>query len=252
MKFQIISDLHLESYNKLPKIRDIITPKAPNLILAGDICFIKHPFFIPFFQKLSPLFKKIIYIFGNHEYYIAGDYQIETIAAIEMLARKKLSPFKNIHILQKSFIKLDDIVILGCTLWSYLSKKDFVYGMQMLSASSFVRHNNTILLHPSISNELYFNHKAWLKDMLEVFGNKKVIVVTHYLPTIKAIDNKYTIFNKSYYSNCDNLVERATIWCCGHTHDQKIIHVGETPLYINAVGRKQERKNEPYNMIFII
>ena len=252
MKFQVISDLHLESYTTLPNIRSIISPKAPNLILAGDICFIKHRLFIPFFQKLSQLFQKIIYIFGNHEYYIYSDYNMETITTIEMLARKKLLPFKNVHILQKSFIKIDDVIILGCTLWSYLSKKDFVYGMQKLSRPSFVRHNKTILLHPRISNELHFSHKIWLKEMLEVFGNKKVIVVTHYLPSIKAIDDKFTIFNKGYYSNCDNLVEKATVWCCGHTHEQKIINIGETPLYINGVGRNGERKDEPYNMIFII
>ena len=252
MKFQVISDLHLESYTTLPNIKSIISPQAPNLILAGDICFIKHHLFVPFFQKLSPLFKKIIYIFGNHEYYITTDYQIDTIPAIEILARKKLLAFKNVHILQKSFIKIDDVIILGCTLWSYLSKKDFVCGMQLLSEPSFVRHNKTILLHPSISNELHFSHKTWLKEMLAVFCDKKIIVITHYLPSIKAIDDKFTIFNKAYYSNCDNLVERATIWCCGHTHEQKIIHIGETPLYINGVGRKHERKNEPYNMIFII
>ena len=49
MKFQLISDLHLENYKELPKIRDLFTPLAPNLILAGDICFIKHECDIAFF-----------------------------------------------------------------------------------------------------------------------------------------------------------------------------------------------------------
>ena len=252
MKFQLISDIHLETYTQLPKIKDIIKPKAPNLILAGDICFAKHHLFTPFFQKLSPLFKRIIYVLGNHEYYCYNDYHINSISAMEMLIQKKLLPFKNIHVLQKSFIEIDDVVILGCTLWSYLSKKDFVCGMRILSEPSFVRHNKTILLHPKISNELHFNQKIWLADMLDIFNNRKTIVVTHYLPTIKAINKKFTIFNKAYYSNCDNLVKKATVWCCGHIHDQKIIHVGETPLYINAVGRSDEKKEEQNDIIFII
>ena len=41
-------------------------------------------------------------------------------------------------------IELDNIIILGCTLWSYLSQKDFVSGMKILSESSFVKHSNTI------------------------------------------------------------------------------------------------------------
>ena len=37
MKFQIISDIHLEYYDTLPNIDDFFTVAAPNLILAGDV-----------------------------------------------------------------------------------------------------------------------------------------------------------------------------------------------------------------------
>ena len=253
MKFQLLSDVHLEFYKELPPIKEIITPQAPNLILAGDICFIKHPLFVPFFKKLSPMFKRIIYVLGNHEYYYHDDYRIDTLTTMELLVTDKLSPFKNIFILNKQYLELDeDVVILGCTLWSYLSKQDFVAGMKILPAVSFVKHSKTILLHPRITNKIHLMHKKWLYAMFEKFIDRKIIVVSHYVPSLKGLDAKYSFFNKAYYSNCDDLVQQADIWCCGHTHEQKIVHIGKTPLYINALGKPTERLKGPQNMIFMI
>ena len=253
MKFQLISDLHLENYKELPKIRDLFTPLAPNLILAGDICFIKHKHFLPFFQKLSPFFKKIIYVLGNHEFYMNNDLRMDTISCMTLKAKAILEPFNNIQILDKEFIELDDdIVVLGCTLWSYISKKDFTCGMQYLPQSNFVRHKTTIVLRPDITNKMYLEQKIWLKDMLDRFEHKKKIVVTHYVPSSKGIDDQFHFFTKAYYSHSDDLVRQADIWCCGHTHEQKIVHIGKTPLYINAVGNPSQKKEGPQNMVFII
>lgn len=254
MKFQLISDIHLEFYKELPPMKEILTPQAPNLILAGDICFIKHPLFLPFFQKLSPLFKRIIYVLGNHEYYTDKDITMESVAEMEVTAQNKLSSFDNIHILQKSFLNLGKVIIYGCTLWSYLSRKDFECGMRILANTSFVRHKRTKLLHPNITNQLHLVQKNWLESSLNTVWAipKKVIVVTHYLPSLKVTNKKYTSFNKAYYSNCDELVMKADVWCCGHIHEQKITHVGETPVYLNAIGRPFEKKPGPCNMLFFV
>ena len=48
MKFQIISNIHLEYYDTLPNLKNLINISAPNLILAGDICYYEHPNFLPF------------------------------------------------------------------------------------------------------------------------------------------------------------------------------------------------------------
>ena len=90
----------------------------------------------------------------------------------------------------------EDVVILGCTLWSYLSKQDFVAGMKILPAVSFVKHSKTILLHPRITNKIHLMHKKWLYAMFEKFAGRKIIVVSHYVPSLKGIDAKYSFFNK--------------------------------------------------------
>ena len=60
MKFQIISDLHLEYYYELPDINKIFKKAAPNLILSGDVIF-KHPNFLNFSQKFKIISKHFIF-----------------------------------------------------------------------------------------------------------------------------------------------------------------------------------------------
>ena len=163
MRVQLISNINLHLYKTFPNIKDIVVPKADTLILAGNICFVKHHFFLTFFQKLSPMFKNIIYIFGPNEYYCMSDLQMETTLALETYARDMLSDLSNVHILQQEHIKINNIVFLGCTLWSYISKRDLVIKTHPLVQNSFVRHGTKILLNPIITNKLYLTHKIWLE-----------------------------------------------------------------------------------------
>ena len=63
--FQVYSDIHIELWNKFPKI----PAKSKYLILAGDICQLDDPLFYKFLDYCSSKWEKIFYIQGNHEYY---------------------------------------------------------------------------------------------------------------------------------------------------------------------------------------
>ena len=72
---------------------------------------------------------------------------MESVSTMTLKAKTLLIPFKNVYLLDNNYLLLEgNIVILGCTLWSYLSKKDFVCGMTYLSDVSFVRHKNTNII----------------------------------------------------------------------------------------------------------
>jgi len=253
MKFQLISDLHLEYYKSLPDINKIITPSAPNLILAGDICFAKHKNFILFFKQISSMFENIIYVLGNHEYYNKIEDGFHSIAEIEIYIKNKLKHLQNVHILQNNFIDLSGVVVIGCTLWSYLSKKDMVGDICILP-NDFIKFRNKLRLKSSITNNIHLEHKKYLTDILEGFEEHKKLVITHFLPSKKCIDPKFKFdtFNKSYYSNCDDIVEKADIWCAGHTHKFMIKNINGTPVYINPVGYLWEESNYKKNLTFEI
>lgn len=245
MKFQLLSDIHLEYYKKMPAISKIITPSAPNLILAGDVCYCKHKNFVNFFEKISPLFENIFYVLGNHEYYTNIEMGLYSLGEVELDISYKLEHLKNVHIIQNDFKQIGDIVIIGSTLWSYLSKKDFTGNICRLTDTKFIKYRNKLWIDPTITNKLHLQYKQRINDLLSSFDDKKKLVITHFLPSFKCVQPKYKYdkLNKAYYSNCDELVKKADIWCCGHSNKftKKIIE--NTPVFINPVGYLWEDTN---------
>ena len=113
-KFQLYSDIHLEFYNTFPKI-----PKLEdNLILAGDIGKLNTVNYKPFFDYCSSSWKKVFYILGNHEYYINK----ESIEETTNKYKQFFSNYNNIHLLNNSFVTIDNINIYGSTLWTKPTK----------------------------------------------------------------------------------------------------------------------------------
>ena len=242
MRMQFVSNIKLHLCKKMPNIKELIVPKAPILILGGNICFVKHPFFLPFFQKLSKMFEHIIYVFGPHEYYHIGDLQMESPAALETYAKDLLVDIKNVHILQKEDFKIDNIVFLGCTLWSYISKRDLVIKTYPLVQNSFVRCGTKILMNPLITNKIHFEHKLWLERMADTFAEEIKVVVTFFLPSFCSLDDKFSFLSKASYSNCDELAARMSAWCAGKGKVQKIVDIARTPLYINPHSAEQDNE----------
>lgn len=128
MKFQIVSDLHLE-FGTI----SIENKGADTLILSGDICVAKdllerdvYELRVPdrssmyhtFFQECCARFKNVIYVSGNHEHY-HGD-----IAKSHNHLKEKLSYLKNLHILEKEILAIDDIIFVAGTLWTDMNKED--------------------------------------------------------------------------------------------------------------------------------
>lgn len=129
MKFQIVSDLHLE-FGTL----SIQNNGADTLILSGDICIArdlnrldsfningnndKSTMYHTFFQECCERFKNVIYVSGNHEHY-HGD-----IAKSHKRLKDNLFYLKNLHILECESITIDDITFVAGTLWTDMNKED--------------------------------------------------------------------------------------------------------------------------------
>ena len=91
-----------------------------------------------------------------------------------------MKPFPNIHILQKSYIILDKVVFIGCTLWSYLSKKDLIAKSKSLSKTMFIRYQDKILI-------------TRVKDYLEIGQNNYHFIVWDNANNKKEIKGKFFI-----------------------------------------------------------
>lgn len=215
----IVSDIHMEDGTKL---KDTICPD-PNgiLILAGDLTRVVNgtSLFVDSLQEICSKFNKVIFVPGNHEYYciLRGKKSMHNIfATIKSLARS----IKNLIVLDNESYTIGNTIIFGSTFWSYTSTDAWhkipIYVGNKGSERLITNHEY---------NELHFRSLLALEKAIKCAEeqNKKMVVVTHYPPTINGtVDSKYrdNPTRSMYYSHSDHILENSVImrWIYGHSH----------------------------------
>jgi len=130
MKIAVASDLHLE-FGDLDFDN---SDGADVLILSGDIMvaadLAQHdPYnlmgehyrsnrFQNFFERCCAQFPHVIYIMGNHEHY-NGDFAKTLEHVKSMLGR-----LRNLHILEREMVVINDVYFVGGTLWTDMNRED--------------------------------------------------------------------------------------------------------------------------------
>jgi len=246
--FQIASDLHIEYKNDdVPEPLDFITPSSEILILAGDIgSFYKINQLEEFLKKLCLHFKLVLYIPGNHEYYTFNEYKPLHMSTLLSYIYEIENSIQNLYILNESSIIIDDICITGCTLWS---KPD-------------IKIPRYIVRIHGINNEIYerkhIKDVNYIKKMINYSksNNLKLLVVTHYCPTYKVLDNfkKKDKLSSLYVTELDELLtsDQVHTWICGHIHQNfDFITEGGTRVVGNQKGKPKDKITD-YSKTFTI
>lgn len=265
--FQYFSDVHLEFFDNPQKIDLLnIKPYAPYLIIAGDIdniCNQVQHKYERFLTRISPLFKYVFIISGNHEYYDNHEYY-KTIGEnqnqdkdidfdkwlkyIEDNIRIITKKFDNIIYLQnESFdIPNTDIMIFGTTLWSKISKDEEYKVSSTLSDYTYIPNFNV-----NKSTELFNQSINLLTTALEKNKDKRFIIISHHLPSYDLIPTKYkySSYNSAYANNITFINdEHIVAWVAGHTH----CPMESGKFHVNPIGYPKENMLINFNKIFKI
>jgi len=229
MKLRILSDLHLE----FRKTFDLPLNKNDEiLILAGDI---GNPFsdsYQNFIKCTSENYNTVLIVSGNHEYYQPKHYMNSVNEQINNVCSK----YNNVHFLNKSTIKIENITFIGCTLWSDISTTN------KQSANTINDFNRIPNFTRTVYQELFLEHSCWLKETINSTTGK-ICVITHHLPSFKLIHPKYshyTLLNSFFASNLESLMETVQYWICGHSHSYNECMVGNCKLFLNPIGYPNE------------
>jgi len=253
MKFQIISDIHLEYYDVLPNIDEFFTVEAPNLILAGDICYYKHPNFMLFFDKITKLYEKVFFVPGNHDYYAHDNIPECGFDQIDFIMKENLKVFKNVYFIQNSVFEFDNNIILGNTLWCKTDRTIMDNDVKIITSEFYIKYKHKFM--PSFKSMKKANifHYNWLKNTLKAIQNtsKNIIVITHYLPSKKCIHKKYkkSGYNDLYFTNCEELLPLTNCWIAGHTHDPFIGKINDCNVFVNPRGDPDETTGYDKNLV---
>lgn len=272
MKIQIVSDLHLEFNTDI----EIENAGADVLILAGDICLAEHLYSNPtaglddriqkgwyandairyrkFFKQISERFPKVLYVMGNHEHY-SGRW-----SRTADILREEMARYGNMHLLENEKIVIDDVVFLGCTLWTDLNNDDPITEYHVRSMMNDYRSITQDIngkfhkLNPLLTKKTHRQSVEWLKMMLEE-DKRKTVIIGHHAPSHMSVHERYkneTIMNGAFVSNLEWMMmdtDHIAVWIHGHVHDPHDYVINKTRVLCNPHGYPRERKTWDPNLI---
>lgn len=241
---QYISDLHLEKYTTYFKI----PTHSKYLALCGDI---GNPFkknYSDFIKYVSNNFEKVFLISGNHEYWQSGKHNIQQVND----KIRSLTQHTNVCFLNMDHESIDDeYIVLGCSLWS---KNDnwLVYP----GLDRQIINDNEPLSCREI-NKYHTKCVDFIKENVNKFNNKKIIIISHHMPSFKLIVPKfqtgvYRRLRSRYATNLDYLFKPPIVgWLCGHSHINIETKINNIYCGINSVGYSQEQLMNKINIQYL-
>ena len=229
MRLHILSDLHLE-----------IAPYTPQqiacdaIILAGDIANSTNG--IEWARRAWPS-HQIIFVPGNHEYFKLD--RAETLVKMRGAAQSL-----GIHLLDNNEVVIDGVRFLGATLWADFNL--FGEGSRqaaMRAAQSFLPDFQSIeengkIFTPARSAKLHEASVAWLSAKLKEYHAGKTVVVTHHLPAMQSVADRFktSMLSASFASYRNELIGHSAWWIHGHSHDSADYVLNGTRVVCNPKG----------------
>jgi predicted MPP superfamily phosphohydrolase len=260
MKINLVSDLHLEFMNDSEidlLVKNICSTQADALVLAGDICTYNRPQkYRDFLNTLAAegLYRKIFVVPGNHEYY-GSTLDTEPPTGIDPI----------VTFLNKGTFVLDDVVFIGCTLWTDFNKNNpiDVLNSRHMNDYNFISQSKQNLrdITPSLIYDLHKSELAWLDETLDQWADNELadwkrVVITHHGPTVQSIHPKYNLsgLNYSFTSDLKDFVlkHQPELWLQGHTHCSISYRVKETQVHVNPKGYGNENPDFLHNYLLVI
>lgn len=249
-KFQIVSDLHIEYKNdEIPDPLTLITPSSDILILAGDIgSLYKYEQIEGFLKKLCIHFKTVLYIPGNHEFYMVPNSLYKPLPFSDLVNRLFMleKSINNLFILNQSSVIINNICITGCTLWS---------KAEVNIPHFIVRING---MTNQLYEQKYLNDLKYIEKMINYCKSNKLqmVVVSHHCPSYsvlseRRVNDKYVSL---YVSKLDHLLTSNNVhtWVAGHTHRNfDFITNGGTRLVSNQKGKPRDNVRD-FSKSFVI
>lgn len=244
VRIQLCSDLHLERNSKHIVASRYVShvPGTDILVLAGDILSIKDTRYFDFLKQVSPLYKTILIVFGNHEYYKTNFYDM-ALNVQKFKDTLKTEGLTGVTVLDRNAITIGDIVFIGATLWSYIPKRAEPMCEYMVND-----YYKILGFSVAKSNSLHDLDKTYIEDTIQYsklnHPERKICVITHHPPIRSGVqDEKFgnTVLDFAFTNNLGSLAEKVDLWLCGHTHYCAKVRHKKCTIVLNCHGYRSER-----------
>lgn len=261
IKIGISSDNHLEFIGR--KFTHIIKMNADVLCLAGDICACgnKNDFaiFVDYIKYLSPKYKYIIHVAGNHEYYTAGEKIItkwHTMGEINKRLKELNNIIPNYIFLNCEAVTLTinskKYVFIGATLWAKVQKKDYDFIKNRMNDYSYIyqwKNGNPVKFSVLEMQKLFTKHMRFLNNAIKKFKKYPCIIITHHKPIADTKDGD--MLTQAYESDLRDIISSGSVKYAfhGHTHKHYNKTIDSVKHISNPKGYKGQKTNYIDNLI---
>lgn len=245
MKIAILSDLHLE-FGQEPAFNNV---DADVLILAGD-CIVAaalvdgsnnnaamRDLFCDVFASASAIFKHVIYIAGNHEFY-HGDWETTPGILADWVER-----WPNVHFLDNTSIDIEGVKFVGSTLWSDTSVDPYAVLSKDMLGDFRIIYNNYGRLSVAAYQQAHEECLDYVKHACS--GDQPTVVVTHHSPSYNSTAARFkgSALNCFFATDLDSWIEHKEnikLWVHGHMHNPSDYQIGSTRVVCNPIGYPHE------------
>jgi predicted phosphohydrolase len=225
-KIRLFSDLHLEfldDINATLFINNLDIKKDEIVVLAGDVC--SHLALIKTLKQFCALAQHVIYVPGNHEFYGASVEAVE-----KLLASRPIAETENLHVLNDSFVVIDEQRFIGGTLW-FEDTPQARIQKKYLSDFTYIREFEPWVFNKNRSTLKYLAANVLPTD----------VVVTHHMPSHECVGLKFRGSELNCYfvsPTCTRILldNQPKLWLHGHGHSAVNMKMLETRIVCNPGG----------------
>lgn len=228
MRIQYASDLHIDDFPADTPFETFLTPCAPVLILAGDICSAYDIRFSAFLAWCSAHWRYVVCVAGNHEYHCPRGARA-SIAQTDLYIACLAACFPNVVFLQNGasvVLPGTRIRIIGATLWSSIAVDIWEDVHARKTDCKYIYTETPYGLrrcHPADLCALHAYQAACIASASaeSAAAGETCLVVTHHMPTLALLEARFVgdRWSSCYASQDDALLTpNIAYWICGHGH----------------------------------
>ncbi|TFZ07539.1 metallophosphoesterase [Ramlibacter henchirensis] len=259
MKFQLMSDLHLETQ---PGLQFSPAPQAELLVLAGDVGSYQpgsalpgEDFGLERFAPRNGWPVPVLFVPGNHEY---DNLEFDATHARLRETCERLG----ITWLEREVLVLGGVRFVGTTLWTdfdalaaqapdttrALKQREKAFRAANFYLPRFAGTFRGEPMHAEQWRALGLECQQWLREVLAPPFDGPTVVVTHFAPSLQSADPRYglTPGTAGFCNALDDLLPRAQLWAHGHLHCHQDYRVNGCRVVANPVGYSRKGEQEGF------
>lgn len=227
MSFDLISDLHLETWDDQLNFTGQAT--SPVCVVAGDIAR-DHTIVRSFLKHLSTCYAAVFYVDGNDEH----RYQLNDLGNSYKMLDKTIRRIPRVTYLQDNVVVIDGVAILGTNGWwgFDLNESLDIESSKQWMKDTYERRVPEVVIDAQSIQDASRTDAAYLVSSIQRLQThqdvKKIVVVTHTVPRAELIEHDIDL-EGSYHFNCmgnrlmqlvqtNDTENKLHTWCFGHYH----------------------------------